>query len=520
MTARTNGSTYEHHFTENNKYFAMLAEDADLQRELLEICFDTKAKARLLNAYYAESEDRPAPWQVYRDKQGFIKRVALPEIIIGDLLRLLIPVLYEPEEDQFYRYDHETGLWRPETRNWLQFQLAKLLLHIAPDQLQLALHQSLTQKLQHAAIEQLKGRIERREVFSRRDRHFVHVANGVLDMQALDQGLQPFSPDWYSRNRVELAFEPDAECQRFMDVLHNQLGEEDVLLLQRWVGSVMLGANHAQRIMLIHGAGGTGKSAIAAVIEGIIGIRNVASLRTSQLNGQFEFYAYLGKQLLSGKDVPADFLQQRGAGQLKALTGGDYLQVEAKFSNRRPYIRGDFNVMVVANSRLRVRLEGDEGAWRRRLLVMEFNKPPEQRISNFAATLLSEEGAGILAWAIEGARAHLGELADGGDFQLTRSQRLRTDALLMESQSVAVFVGRCLEIGEGDVTVNELVEAYFSFCNRQGWSPLSVRQVQSQLPDAILDQYGKSKRTDVKREGRNQRGFVGLRLVKREGDDQ
>ena len=41
-------------------------------------------------------------------------------------------------------------------------------------------------------------------------------------------------------------------------------------------------------------------------------------------------HAFVGKTLLTGKDVTADFLQHKGASRIKALVGGDLLQCEKK----------------------------------------------------------------------------------------------------------------------------------------------------------------------------------------------
>src|SRR5690606_19784052 len=130
------------------------------------------------------------------------------------------------------------------------------------------------------------------------------------------------------------------------------------------------------------------------------GLDNTANLRTNMLDNRFELAGYAGRTLLAAKDVRGDFLQHAGAAQLKALTGSDSLEAESKFSNERCRLRGDYGILITANSRLRVRLDGDESAWRRRLLLVEFATPPKTRIPDFAREILKEEGPGVLNWAI------------------------------------------------------------------------------------------------------------------------
>ena len=96
---------------------------------------------------------------------------------------------------------------------------------------------------------------------------------------------------------------------------------------------------------------------------------------------------FLGRTLLYGADVPANFLDQRGASVLKSLTGYDPVTLEFKNSNESPSIICRFNVIVTCNSRLAVHLEGDVEAWRRRLAIIEYRKPkPEKIIADLPET--------------------------------------------------------------------------------------------------------------------------------------
>ena len=112
---------------------------------------------------------------------------------------------------------------------------------------------------------------EKRDAFPRLER-VIHLANGMLH---LDDGpeLRPFSPDYYSRNACPIPWDPEAECPRFMsELLGAALEPEDISLLQRWCGALLLGGNQAQKIMLFTGTPGGGKSTLVEIIESIIGL--------------------------------------------------------------------------------------------------------------------------------------------------------------------------------------------------------------------------------------------------------
>jgi phage/plasmid-associated DNA primase len=178
--------------------------------------------------------------------------------------------------------------------------------------------------------------------------------------------------------------------------------------------------------------------------------------------------------MLSGKDVRGDFLQTDGAHVLKALVGHDLLSAERKNSNSEFQLRGEFGIAVSCNSRLRVKLDGDVDAWRRRLLIVRYEKPkPKERILDFAKVLLAEEASGILRWMVDGAIMHLRECDTVGDYRLSDEQEGRVDQLLAESDSIRHFLIERIQPAKGsDLATGEIVSAYFDYCSEKGWDSL------------------------------------------------
>ena len=92
--------------------------------------------------------------------------------------------------------------------------------------------------------------------------------------------LMPFSPAYYARNPIPIAWDPDATCPKFNALLAFGLDPDDISLFWRWFGSVLLTGNAAQRILLFIGEPATGKSTIAEVVEKVRGLINCTALRT------------------------------------------------------------------------------------------------------------------------------------------------------------------------------------------------------------------------------------------------
>ncbi len=354
----------------------------------------------------------------------------------------------------------------------------------------------------------LRGQVEKRDPFGKNG-HVLHLQNGMLHLDHDPPELRPFSPDYLSRNRSPIAFDEKATCPRFQnELLAPALPEDDIDLLQRYAGMALMGVNRAQRVLVLSGTAGGGKGAVVNVVESVIGIHNVAQLRTRHLGGRFETGGYVGKTLLTGKDVDGDFLNQRSASVIKALCGNDRLDVEIK-GGRTFQIVGNFCIIIASNSRLTVHLDGDTEAWRRRLMIIEYSLPPVQKaIPGFDGILVETEGQGILNWMIEGAVRLLAELDTYGSFRLTPTQQKRVDSLLSESDSIREFVQTCVAHAPGaDATVSEMVQAHAQFCTHRGWGTPTVRRVETQITDVMMELHRAAKRHDVKRDGKSQRGF-------------
>ena len=251
---------------------------------------------------------------------------------------------------------------------------------------------------------------------------------------------------------------------------------------------------------------------ICIVIEGLIGRANHTQLRTELLAGRFEIARYVGKTLLTGKDVSGDFLMTKGAQVLKALTGGDALTTEVKGKMGCDTIDGEFNVIITSNARLRVRLDGDDGAWERRLVMVKYERPkPEKAIPDFARKLLAEEGSGILRWAVEGAQRLLGL---DYVFPDSKKQQSRVENFLNESNALPAFVASQVVVSTGDaLTTAEIVEAFFAYCKAKSWATGSAGAVERALPDAMMEVHRAAKSSSIDRGGGAMKGFRGVKLL-------
>jgi P4 family phage/plasmid primase-like protien len=419
-------------------------------------------------------------------------------------------VIHDGLRRTFYEYQPLNGLWVETTADTMRRKLSDLIFELGRELKceNIAAKERSDGKLA-GALNNLRAITDGR--FDDRPSGFVHCLNGMLDVAT--GTLQPFDPKFKSRNLTPYRWDAAASCPRFInELLLPALSEEDVAVIQLYAGMALMGRNLSQKVIVLTGTPGGGKSQLCIVIEGLIGRANCTQLRTEMLHERFETARLVGKTLLTGKDVPGNFLMTKGAHVIKALSGGDSLTTEIKGRMGSNEIDGEFAIVITSNSRLRVRLDGDTGAWRRRLLIINYERPkPEKSIPDFARVLLEEEGGGVLRWAVEGAR-RLIEL--GHNFPVTHDQQARVDSLLDESNALRTFIGCEIEASAGDsLSTTEIVEAFFAFCDSRGWAPASVHQVEKELTDAMMEIHRAVKSQSVEREGKSVRGFRGVKMT-------
>lgn len=251
----------------------------------------------------------------------------------------------------------------------------------------------------------------------------VRLPNGVLRFFNNEVELLPFWPGYPTDVISPISFVANATCNRFLnELVRPAVCPDDVDLLQRFVGQILLGKNICGRLLVVQKGRSLGKTTFMNVISGLIGSENTAVMQTNRLASPFELARFAGKTLLVGAHVDLDFLKAKYFDVIKGLVGGGTFSYRQKSCKTFSQMRGDFNIIIQADSGLRY----DRLLWSRRLAVVPFDgclvtKP----ICDFSSHLLNLEGSGILNWAIAGAQKLLSEAAFSGDIVLTPKQQDR-----------------------------------------------------------------------------------------------
>ena len=427
-------------------------------------------------------------------------------------------IIYLPEEDSFYQYCSLNGLYEEQTNNGILQGLERTIFHSARswDSEFATLSRFRSTRCLTPVIAHLRAQTELLRAFEHpyHPETPLHIAvkNGVL---ALNQNperppeLLPFSPTYQLRSGVPFSYDPAAACPQFLKTMFGHISQADQSLIQKFGGMCLLGTNCIQRFLILDGVANSSKSELLNIIRGIVGASACAELRTAYLDNRFEIGAIARAKLLFGSDVPGDFLLHEGAARLKSLVGNDLLDCEAKNSNRRTRIHGNFIPWLTSNATLHHRLDGDRSAWQRRLLRVSYSRPYQgERIDQIARYLLQIEAPGILNFFLAGARFLLADLKACGDISIDPSHLSLINTLLDESESLPIFLKTALQPApHGDshgITTELLVQSYITFCQQRNWAPLPLSLIHRSLPSLMLSLFAATESHSLRRPSPNQ----------------
>jgi putative DNA primase/helicase len=471
------------------------------------------------------SHGEPCFYSLKEGELSGISKLCAP--YFAGLFNVKHDVLWEPEEERFYRFDSGSGLWGVHSEEQSIADLHRFMLaesrrsEIAPGLPVMKLEEKLTLRLETEILLRLKAESEKRGAFLRdadftHGERFIHFANGEFVLRdGKPAGFREgFDKRHYSRNRCPVNYDPKADCPRtvnefLLPALYPETAEADLDLLFAFLGFGLLGFNVLQKILITQGASQSGKSTFGKLAALLVGEENTAQLRTAQLHERFEVGSFIGRTLLLGADVNPKFFLSPGAEVLKALTGGDLMSAELKQGNARPTFYGTFNVIVATNDELKIKMHGDRDAWERRLVLVPFrHHVPRQRIRGFERVLMREEGSGIVNRALDAALACLA----AGDLALNPAQKRRVLDMLDRSDPVQEFALDRIEKQEGEaLTKKDVREAFKDYCKDRRWSVPSDREIGGRLPAVMREQFGAEESNSVlDHAGKGVQGYRGV----------
>ncbi len=336
----------------------------------------------------------------------------------------------------------------------------------------------------------------------------IHLANGTL---LLDGTFTEGHPE-IVRSRLPVQFRANApKPERWLSFLDGLLYPEDVPTLQEYIGYCLIPSNKGQRMMIIKGNGGEGKSQIGTVLSALLGSNMKDGSIGKVSENRFARADLEHILLMVDDDMRMEALRQTN--YVKSIvTAQGKMDLEKK--NKQSYQGWMFaRLLAFSNGDLQALYDRSDGFYRRQLVLTTKDKPADRVDDPDLAKKMVAEAEGIFLWAFEGLQRLV-----SNNFKFTESQRTieNREAVKRDNNNVFDFLeseGYIRLKADCSISSKELYEIYVMWCEENNLIPLKKRS----FSEAVI---GSQKKYNLEycnnitnSAGRRVWGFMGIEAI-------
>ena len=341
----------------------------------------------------------------------------------------------------------------------------------------------------------LKARAVSNRVFDRNP--VLTFQNGTLEIET--GNFRCFSPEDYCSIIMDYDYDPNATCPTWEHFIEDVTDYEPVRaeILQFIAGYVLMNDCRYQKIFLLVGNGGNGKSVYLEIIQKLFGDKNVTHVEPTGLPREFERIRMKDSLLNIGSDINSDFSRGEIREWLLKIADGTSIQACYKGLTHVDFIPR-CKLVYACNAMPTAEIIN---GLNRRMQFVDFpcqyveNPDPsdpkqKQRDINIISKLTAEL-PGIFNWAYAGYRL----LNTVGYFTDAPEQATLMQQFEQTSNPVVVF---CEDKNfYGTVSRDEIYEWYKGWCDRTGHKPLSREKFMPKFRDCLGDRIKAERRVRI-----------------------
>ena len=336
----------------------------------------------------------------------------------------------------------------------------------------------------------------------------IHVANGTLFLD----GSFSTAKDRIVRSRFPVAYNPSAPSpETWLSFLHGLLYEDDIPTLQEYIGYCLIPSNKGQRMMVIKGSGGEGKSQIGTVLSHLFGCNAKDGSVGKVSENRFARADLEHIHLLIDDDMRMEALRQTN--YVKSLvTAQGRMDLEKK--GRQSYQGWMFaRLLAFSNGDLQALYDRSDGFYRRQLVLTTKEKPVDRADDHDLAEKMKAESEGIFLWAFEGLQRLV-----ANNFKFTESDRIRAnrEAVKRDNNNIFDFMdseGYIQRKADASISSKDFYEIYRMWCEENSLAPLKARS----FSDAMIANAGRFNlehcNNITNSAGRRVWGFMGVEAI-------
>ncbi len=337
----------------------------------------------------------------------------------------------------------------------------------------------------------------------------IHVANGTYFMDGRFSKEKDFC-----NNRLSVTYRPDAPMpDKWLRFLSELLYPEDIPTLQEYLGYCLLPTTRGQKMLMLIGKGGEGKSRIGLVMRSIFGdSMNTTSIQKVE-NNRFSRADLENKLLMVDDDMDMSALPKTN--YIKSIVTS-----ECKMDMERKGIQSYQSQLYVrflcfGNGALTALHDRSDGFFRRQIVLTTRDRPSGRKDDPYLSDKMIAEREGIFLWCLEGLH-HL--LVNNYQFTISDRARENISVVVRDANNIVEFLtsdGYIQFKADSEASTRELYAAYKVWCEDNTENPLSPKSFSSFVAQNA-DSYGLEATNNVYiGDGKRCRGYLGIEVLRR-----
>ena len=334
----------------------------------------------------------------------------------------------------------------------------------------------------------------------------IHVANGTYFLNGTFTGDKT-----YCNNRMRVNYNPNApQPQKWLHFLSDLLVPEDIPTLQEYLGYCLIPSTKGQKMLMLIGKGGEGKSRIGLVMRSILGdSMNTTSIQKIE-NNRFSRADLENKLLMVDDDM-----------DMSALPKTNYIKsivtAECKMDLERKGVQSYQSQLYArflcfGNGALTALHDQSDGFFRRQIVLTTKDRPADRTDDPFLVEKLMSEMEGIFLWCLEGLHRLL---ANNYQFTISGQAIENVETVKRSSNNVIEFLqseGYIRFKADAQASSKAIYEAYKLWCEDNVRKPMSANRLSSELAQNESF-YNVEATNNIHVNGKRVRGFIGIEVL-------
>ena len=279
------------------------------------------------------------------------------------------------------------------------------------------------------------------------------------------------------------------------------------------MGYCLIPTTKAQKMLMLVGKGGEGKSRIGVVMRALFGENMVNGNLTKVETNRFARADLEHMLVLVDDDMKLEALPQTN--YLKTIITAE-LPLDLEKKSRQSY-QGELycRFLGFGNGSLKALYDRSDGFFRRQIILTTKRRAKDRIDDPFLSDKLIAEKEGIFLWCLEGLKRLI---AQNYKFTISARTRENMEEAISDGNNVVEFMrseGYIMLKADDEVSSRQLYAVYEMWCEDNALKPLSSRSFSLFLMEN-QDTYNLESTNNVHLpDGKRVRGFMGIRLLQK-----